>query len=118
MKYAARLGIIFVAALFASKVTPGFDADNQWYLISFCLIIGLLNALIRSFIQGANLRLSWTLIGLSALVLNVFLYWLALIGAFSWLGISVLTFASALLSAFIVAVGSALANHFMGFKAQ
>lgn len=118
MKYAARLGIIFVAALLASKVTPGFTADNEWYLISFCLIVGLINGLIRSVLQGSNLPLSWALIGVCAFALNIFLYWLTLIGAFSWLGISISTFGSALMSAAIVGIASALTNHFMGFKVE
>lgn len=116
VKYAARLGIIFVFALFASKVTPGFMADDQWYLLTFCLIIGLINALDRSVIIGAHLRLSWFVVGSSTFILNIFLYWLVFIGGFSWLGISVTSFGSAFMAAVIVTIVSALCNHFMGFK--
>ena len=116
VKYTARLGIIFVFALFASKVTPGFIADNQWYLLTFCLIIGLINALDRSVLIGAHLRLSWFVVGSSTFILNIFLYWLVFLGAFSWLDVSVTSFGSAFLSAVIVTIASALCNHFMGFK--
>lgn len=118
MNYMARLGIVFVSVMFAGKVTPGIDIENQWYEFFLALFFGALNGLIRPVIETNNWKLSWTLVGFFAGILNLFLYILVHVGAFSWLGVTIPAFGSVIMGTLIVGTVSTLCNHFKGFKTK
>ncbi|MCH9632534.1 MAG: hypothetical protein S4CHLAM6_08720 [Chlamydiae bacterium] len=114
----ARLGIVFVAVMFAGKVTPGILVEEQWYEFFLALIFGGLNALIRSLIILNNWKGSWTLVSIMAVILNLFLYILVYAGVFSWLGVNIIGFGTIIAPTIIVSFVSVLCNHFKGFKTK
>lgn len=118
MKYVARLGIVFVAVIFAGKVTPGIEIENQWYEFFLALFFGALNGFIRTIIEINNWKLSWSHVSIFAFLLNFFLYLLVYLGFFSWLGVTIPAFGSVILAVIIVTIVSALVNHFKGFKTK
>lgn len=118
MRYMARLGIVFVAVIFAGKVTPGSEVDNQWYEFFLALFFGALNALVRSIIEVNNWELSWSHVSVFVVLLNFLLYILVYVGTFTWLGVTLSSFGGVILSTVIVSVISILANHFTRFKTK
>lgn len=118
MKYVARLGIIFVAVIFAGKVIPAFSVDNQWYEFVMAFIIGGFNALIRTLIEVKGKLLTWKRVAMNALILNIIFYILIYIGAFSWLGVGLSTVGGIVVAVLIVATVSTICNHFKGFKTK
>lgn len=118
VKYVARLGIIFVAVIFAGKVIPAFSVDNQWYEFVMAFIIGGFNALIRTLIEVKGKLLTWKRVAMNALILNIIFYILIYIGAFSWLGVGLSTVGGIVVAVLIVATVSTICNHFKGFKTK
>lgn len=118
MKYMARVGIVFVAVIFAGKVTPSSAVENQWYEFFLALFFGGLNALVKPIIEINNWQLSWSHVCFSVIILNFFLYILVYVNLFSWLGVTLSSFGGVILSTIIVSIVSILANHFTGFKTK
>lgn len=118
MKYAARLGIVFIAVIFAGKVTAGIDIENQWYEFFLAIIFGACNGLIRTVIELNNWKLSWSHVAIFAFFVNFFLYILVYLGFFAWLGVTIFSFGGVILATIIVTIVSALVNHFKGFKTK
>ncbi len=114
----ARLGVVFVGVMFAGKVTPGIYSENQWYEFFLALIFGGLNGFIRSVIEINDWKLSWHLVSIFAVILNLFLFILVHVGVFNWLGMSIPGFGSVIMGTIIVSIVSILCNHFKGFKTK
>ncbi|MCH9633907.1 MAG: hypothetical protein S4CHLAM7_06410 [Chlamydiae bacterium] len=116
MTYAARLGILFVFILFASRVSPGILIENHWYSFFWSLGVAAINAIIRTVFVVNQWKSSWILMGFWAVVINVILFWILSLGALSWLGITTNSFSSVILAIIIVSIVSTICNHFIGFK--
>ncbi|GEM_PF-3132319 len=116
MTFAARFGILFVLTLIAMRASRGVIIEEHWYSFFWALFVGFLNASIRAVFIVKEWRCTWSRMVIVAIVLNIILFWILYLGGLRWLGITANVFGSALLAAVIVAAGSSICNHFIGFK--
>jgi len=105
MRFILRLSINAIIILGVSYLVPGFGVSSFVTAFIFALILGVVNAVLRPLLNLLSLPLTILTLGLFALVINAFTFWLASVVSF---GIYVDGFGAAFWAALIVWIGSVL----------
>ncbi len=87
-----------LALIFTAWIIPGFEVSSIWAALLACVIIALINAFIKPFVQLITLPINIITLGLFTLVINALLFMLA-----AWLspGLDIEGFWSALFGSII-----------------
>lgn len=118
MKFLLSWVLTALAVSVALFVVPGISAvGTQWVAVFItALVLSLINASIKPFLQVLSLPITVLTLGVFALLVNA-----ALLGVTSWLsvnlfgtGIMIDGFGSALLGSVVISVASALINFLTG----
>ena len=114
-----RFCINALALWLAAKLLPGFDIADWQALLGTALIFGLVNVLIKPFVQVLGLPLTCLTLGLFALVINTLMLLLAVWIANRFdLAVEATNFAWAFVAAIVVAIVSAALNALVGKKEE
>lgn len=105
-----RLIITTLAVVISAHYIPGLVIKNLTDAVIFGLVLGLINAFIRPIISLLTLPITVLTLGLFALVINAFTFWLA--SEISY-GVHILTVAGAFWGGGIVWIVSIIANIFV-----
>ena len=94
-----------IALFITAKLVPGIDVPNLTTLFLAALVIGVINTLIKPFLQIISLPITILTLGLFALVLNA-----ALLALAAWLvpGFAIHSFLSAILGALVLSIVSTI----------
>ncbi len=102
-----RWALNALVVLAVPYIVPGVSVENFWAALLVALVLGVLNALVRPILVILTLPITILTLGLSILVLNGLLVWLA---STVVKGFSVTGFLPALLAALVLWLGSVLTN--------
>jgi len=105
-----RLIMTTIAVVISAYYIPGLEIKDLTDAIIFGIILGFINAFIRPIISFLTLPITMLTLGLFALVINAFTFWLA--SEISY-GVHILTIAGAFWGGGIVWIVSIFANIFV-----
>ncbi len=93
--------------IFVSWIVPGIEVDNFLSAMFVCIILALVNAFIKPFVQIITLPVTILTLGLFSLVINALMFMLA-----GWItpGFEVEGFLSALLGSLLLSLFSLAVN--------
>ena len=96
-----------VLIIFVSWIVPGIEVDNFLSAMFVCIILALVNAFIKPFVQIITLPVTILTLGLFSLVINALMFMLA-----GWItpGFEVEGFLSALLGSLLLSLFSLAVN--------
>ncbi len=97
IKWVLFAGVI----MFTAWLIPGIGVDNFWSAMIVCVVIMLINAILKPIIQFISMPVNFLTLGLFSFVINALLLWLA---GYVTPGFSVDGFLSALLGSIIIAL--------------
>lgn len=106
------LKVVILAAIILglAHLLPGLDVPNFYEALLFAFIVALLNAFIAPILIAISFPLTVMTIGLFALVINVFLFWIASLIAY---GVHINNFWSGVIGGVIITFSSICLNHWL-----
>jgi len=112
MKFLLRIGVNAVALFAATKLINGIQFTGTWWqLLCVALAFGILNAVVRPFLNVLSLPVMILTLGLFTFVINaLMLYLTSAISGKMGLGFHVDGFVPALLGAIVVSLVSVVLN--------
>jgi putative membrane protein len=111
-KFLLRWAINAVAIYLAVLIVPGIELQGDWTsVIWLALISGLINALLRPLLMFLTCPLILATLGVFALMVNTFLFWLTgQIGRSFGVGLYIDDFMSAFLGGLVITIVSVILN--------
>ena len=87
--------------IFVSWIVPGIEVDNFLSAMFVCIILALVNAFIKPFVQIITLPVTILTLGLFSLVINALMFMLA-----GWItpGVEIESFLSALFGSIVLSI--------------
>ena len=109
IKFIVRMLILAGVILGLAHVLPGLTVPNFQDALLFAVIAAVLNATITPILIAISFPLTVLTVGLFALLINTFVFWLASLLSY---GIEITSFWGALVGGFIVWLVSSFLNRF------
>lgn len=109
MKFLVRVLVLSGVILGIAHILPGLTVPHFSNALLFALIVALLNATITPILIAISFPLTVLTVGIFALLINAFVFWLA--GQISY-GVEVTSFWGAFWGGIIVLIVSSLLNRF------
>ncbi len=102
-----RLFLLSFIILGVAHAIPGIEVKSYAAAVLFCLVLGLMNTLLRPFLLILSLPITMLTLGLFAFLVNALTFWLASLLSF---GVQITTFGGALFGGGIVWLASIFIN--------
>ncbi len=109
-RFLVRVVILAGIILGLAHILPGLDVPNFPDALLFALIVAVLNATITPILIVISFPITVMTIGLFAVLINVFVFWLASLISY---GIHITNFWGAFWGGIIVAIASFFLNHWL-----
>lgn len=110
IKFLIRVVILAALILALGHILPGLDVPNFLDAVLFSLIVAIFNAFIAPILIVISFPITVMTVGLFALLINVFLFWVASLISY---GIHITSFWGAFWGGIIVAVASFILNQWL-----
>jgi len=110
IKFLIRVVILAGVILGLAHILPGLYVPNFWDALLFSLIVAILNAFIAPILIVISFPITVMTVGLFAVLINVFLFWVASLISY---GIHITSFWGAFWGGIIVAFSSFILTHWL-----
>lgn len=110
LNFFIRIVILALVILGLPFIIPGLEVTNLWGALTFALIAAVFNAVIAPIIIAASYPLTVLTVGIFALLVNSFTFWLASLCSY---GVNISSFGGAFYGGVIVWLVSFMTNRWL-----